>query len=41
VISSVDGDHAITKARLKLVKASAIVLGRCLSLMGMEAPEKM
>ena len=41
VVSSIAGDEAITKARLKLVKASAVVLGRCLSLMGMEAPEKM
>ncbi len=41
VVSSEPGDEAITKARLKLVKASAIVLGRCLGLMGMEAPEQM
>ena len=41
VVSSEPGDEAITKARLKLVKASAIVLGRCLRLMGMEAPEQM
>ena len=41
VVSSEPGDEAITKARLKLVKASAVVLGRCLRLMGMEAPEHM
>ena len=41
VVSSEPGDEAITKARLKLVKASAVVLGRCLRLMGMEAPEQM
>ncbi|MDA0988040.1 MAG: arginine--tRNA ligase [Chloroflexi bacterium] len=41
VVSSTPGDEAITRARLKLVKASSIVLGRCLRLMGMEAPEKM
>ena len=41
VVSTVPGDEAITRARLKLVQASAIALGRTLSLMGMEAPEKM
>ncbi len=34
-------DAALTKARLKLVKASEIVLARSLHLMGIEAPEKM
>jgi len=41
VVSSTPGEEAMTKARLKLVMASSIVLGRCLSLMGMEAPEQM
>ena len=41
VISTTPGDEAMTKARLKLVQASAIALGRALSLMGMDAPEKM
>ena len=41
VVSSTPGDEALTRARLKLVKAAAIVLGRCLHLMGMEAPEQM
>jgi arginyl-tRNA synthetase len=41
VVSSTPGEEAITKARLKLVEASAIALGRCLRLMGMEAPDKM
>jgi arginyl-tRNA synthetase len=37
----VSNDKALTKARLKLVKAAKIVLGRTLNLMGMTAPEKM
>ncbi len=41
VISTTGGDEAVTRARLKLVQASAIALGRTLSLMGMDAPEKM
>ncbi len=41
VVSSVPGDEALTKARLKLVDASRIVLARCLDLMGMAAPEEM
>ena len=41
VVSTTPGDEAMTKARLKLVQASAIALGRCLALMGMDAPEKM
>jgi arginyl-tRNA synthetase len=35
------GDKAMTGARLKLVKAAKLVLGRTLDLMGMNAPEKM
>jgi arginyl-tRNA synthetase len=34
-------DKAMTGARLKLVKAAKLVLGRTLNLMGMDAPEKM
>ncbi|MBN1191919.1 MAG: arginine--tRNA ligase [Dehalococcoidales bacterium] len=34
-------DAALTGARLKLVKASEIVLAKALNLMGIEAPEKM
>jgi len=34
-------DKAMTGARLKLVKAAKLVLGRTLNLMGMKAPEKM
>jgi arginyl-tRNA synthetase len=41
VLSSEPADQAITLARLKLVDASRIVLVRCLSLMGMAAPEWM
>ena len=37
----VSEDEALTKARLKLVKASQIVLAKVLRLMGMAAPEKM
>ena len=37
----VSDDETLTKARLKLVKAAKIVLGRTLSLMGMTAPDKM
>ncbi len=37
----VTDDEALTKARLKLVKAAKIVLGRTLHLMGMAAPERM
>jgi len=37
----VSDDEALTKARLKLVKAAKIVLGRTLHLMGMTAPDRM
>ncbi len=37
----VSQDEAITKARLKLVKAAKIVLAKTLHLMGMTAPERM
>jgi len=37
----VTGDKAMTAARLKLVKAAKLVLGRTLHLMGMTAPERM
>jgi len=37
----VSDDKAMTAARLKLVKAAKLVLGRTLNLMGMDAPEKM
>ena len=41
VVSSIPGEEAITKARLKLVDATRTVLARCLQLMIMEAPEQM
>ena len=41
VISSDPEDAEITRARLKLVDAARIVLGHCLSLMGMNAPDEM
>jgi arginyl-tRNA synthetase len=37
----VSGDEPLTKARLKLVKATQIALAKVLRLMGMTAPEKM
>jgi arginyl-tRNA synthetase len=37
----VSDNKALTAARLKLVKAAKLVLGRTLNLMGMEAPERM
>jgi len=37
----VSNDEALTKARLKLVKATQIALAKVLHLMGMTAPEKM
>ena len=41
VISGVEGEEAITKARLKLVDAARVVLARCLRLMDVEAPQNM
>ena len=41
VISTVEGEEELTRARLRLCLASKIVLARCLSLMGMSAPDKM
>jgi len=37
----VSEDEALTKARIKLVKATQIALAKVLRLMGMTAPEKM
>ena len=41
VVSQDPNDLALTKARLKLVDAVRVVFARCLSLMGMSAPERM
>ena len=41
VISDESGDEAITLSRLKLVDASRTVLARCLTIMGMSAPQRM
>ena len=41
VVSGVEGEEATSKARLKLVDATRTALVRCLSLMVMDAPEKM
>ena len=41
VISTVEGEEELTRARLRLCMASKIALARCLSLMGMSAPDKM
>ena len=41
VVSSLEGEVEITKARTKLVEAARTVLARCLHLMSMEAPDRM
>ena len=41
VISDDPDDKAITLSRLKLVDASRTVLARCLTIMGMSAPQRM
>ena len=41
VISTAEGEEELTRARLRLCLASKIALARCLSLMGMSAPDKM
>ena len=41
VVSGVEGEEEISKARLKLVDAARVALARCLSLMVIDAPEKM
>jgi arginyl-tRNA synthetase len=41
VISEDKEDLPLSKARLKLVEAARITIARCLSLMGMNAPERM
>jgi arginyl-tRNA synthetase len=41
VVSQEPEDEALTKARLRLVKAAQIVLARTLHLMGMTAPDSM
>ena len=41
VVSSKQEDSELTKARIKLVRCAKFVLGKSLSLMGMEAPETM
>ena len=41
VVSGVEGEEEMSKARLKLVDAARVALARCLSLMVMDAPEKM
>lgn len=41
VISEDEDDLPVSKARLKLVEAAQIAIARCLSLMGMSAPERM
>ncbi|MGQ9466304.1 MAG: arginine--tRNA ligase [Anaerolineae bacterium] len=41
VVSSDPADEAITRARLRLVRAAKVVLARTLHLMGMTAPERM
>lgn len=41
VVSGVEGEAELSRARLKLVEAAKITLGRCLSLMIVDAPETM
>ena len=41
VVSGVEGEETLSKARLKLVDAARVALARCLTLMVMEAPDKM
>jgi arginyl-tRNA synthetase len=41
VVSSVEGDEELSKARLKLCEAAKTVLANCLSLMSMSAPDHM
>ena len=41
VVSEAPEELPLTLARLKLVEACRIVLARCLSIMGMSAPEHM
>ena len=41
VISTVEGEDDLTRARLRLCQASRIALARCLTLMGVAAPNRM
>ena len=41
VISTVEGEAEMTRARLRLCEAARVALARCLSLMGMDAPDRM
>ena len=41
VISSVEGEEELTRARLRLCQAARVALAKCLDLMGVTAPSKM
>ena len=41
VISTVDGEQDLTQARLRLCQAARVALARCLTLMGVDAPDRM
>ncbi len=41
VVSTVEGEEGLSKARLRLCEAARIALARCLSLMGISAPDRM
>ncbi len=41
VISTVEGEEELTRARLRLCQASKVALAKCLDLMGVSAPDKM
>ncbi len=41
VVSGVEGEEELTRARLRLCQAARVALARCLALMGMTAPDRM
>ena len=41
VISTVEGEEELTRARLRLCQAARVALAKCLDLMGVTAPDKM
>ena len=41
VVSTVEGEEGLTMARLRLCQGARLALARCLSLMGMAAPDRM
>ncbi len=41
VVSGVEGEEELSRARLRLCQAARVALARCLALMGMSAPDRM